>query len=229
MFQTSKQITKRRGGFTLLELITAIALMDVVAICLYSSMYIGVKAKKSSYSAIEPLRMVQPVWNSLKYDLNAAMRPRGLFAGQFLGSDERSGNGLDADVLSFYVSGYQPSDGEKVSNVVKIEYLIETDAPTGLPVLKKNTTLDLLASSTSRTKSEVLLRNVRYFDVKFYDGYSWLDSWDSTVMDDKAPAAVWIYIGFVRQGIDGSLGLAQDQIEEFSRLFILSSSEQDFL
>src|SRR4030042_1432367 len=97
-----KRYKTTEKGFTLLELLVALALMDVIAMALFSSMYIATKAKESSTSAINPYRRVIPTFEFLRKDLNCATKPTGLFAGPFQGYSDTGLNGCDADVISFY-------------------------------------------------------------------------------------------------------------------------------
>jgi len=64
-----------KQAFTLLELIVAIALMDVIAVSLYASMHIGFTAKKNTQAAMIPFRSVLPVFETIRNDLICAMPP----------------------------------------------------------------------------------------------------------------------------------------------------------
>ena len=39
-------------------------------------------------------------------------------------------------------------------------------------------------------EEEILCRNVRSFEMKYYDGSAWQDDWDSTTLNNALPLAV---------------------------------------
>jgi type II secretion system protein J len=189
--QINKYNNMSPQGFTLLELIVAIALMDLIALTLYSSMYIGIKAKKSSIQALKPYRLVVPVFEALGEDLKGTLKPAGLFAGSFEG--EKSAGKNESDSISFYCCNYHPQENEKASNIVKVEYVVEDDdLQNGSFVLVRKVTTNLLSSKTTNTKDEVLCRGISSFNVEYYDGNDWTNSWDSTTQDNELPQAAQI-------------------------------------
>ena len=46
----------------------------------------------------------------------------------------------------------------------------------------------------NEAEEEVICRGIRALDVKYYDGYDWLDSWDSATQDNGLPLAVEVSI-----------------------------------
>jgi hypothetical protein len=58
------------------------------------------------------------------------------------------------------------------------------------PVLVRRVTRNLLPTTEPEVEEEILCRDVRSFTVKYFDGTTWQDSWDSEAMGDVLPAAV---------------------------------------
>jgi type II secretion system protein J len=190
MMQINKCNNMSLKGFTLLELLVAIALMDLIALTLYSSMYIGIKAKKSSTQALKPYRLVIPVFESLSEDLKSTLKPSGLFAGSFQGGKSTEN---ESDSISFHCCNYHPEENEKASSLVKVEYVVEDDdLQNDSLVLVRKITTNLLSSKTVNTKDEVLCRGISSFNVEYYDGNDWTNSWDSTTRDNELPRAARI-------------------------------------
>jgi type II secretion system protein J len=198
-------------GFTLLELIVAIALMDVIAVSLYTSMHIGFIAKKNTQATMKPYRDILPAFEFIRNDLICAMTPSGLLAGQFLGEDAVGSDQEDWDVLSFYTDSYHPAENETASNIIYVEYCLEPDTSRQNAsiqpqdseqeeiVLKRKTIKNLLTTKTVIPDEDVVCRGITGFDVKYFDGYSWLDTWDSTTLDNTLPRGIRITLDFSRQ------------------------------
>ncbi len=180
-------------GFTLLELLVAITLMNLIALTLYSSMYIGMKAKKSSIGALQPYRAVIPIFTQFQEDLESAMEPSGLLAGSFVGNN--SSGEKETDSIQFYCCNYLPDEEEKASNIIKVEYAVEKDDLQNdrFNLVRKKTT-NLLSSKSSSSDDEILCRGVSSFEVRYYNGSGWADAWDSTTQDNQKPNAVQVSV-----------------------------------
>jgi len=185
---------KRHSGFTLLELLVAIALMALVALSLYASMYIGVRTKRTCCEAVAPYRSLHGAFEFIRKDLTCALKPQGVLAAQFTGTDQAGTEGQDADALLFYCSTYVPVEEKVACDVVKTEYVLaERYGWDDLALVRRRTT-NLLSSSTVEPDEEVICRAVRGFDIKYYDGYDWTDYWDSSAQDNSLPLAVEVTI-----------------------------------
>ena len=201
-------------GFTLLELIVAMALMNVIALSLYASMHIGVKAKRSSQSAIKAYRTIVPAFEIIRSDVGSAMAPDGLLAGPFVGEDLQ-----DSDFLSFHTCNYRPREDEVASNIIYIEYLLDEDPELQQAVIKRRKVKNLLSTTAVEPDDEIIARNITGFDVKYYDGYAWQDAWDSTAQGNTLPWAVKVSLFMASP--DTEDGSSQ---KRFSRIFIIAAA-----
>lgn len=182
---------KQAAAFTLLELLVALALMNMIALSLYASLYIASRAKRSVTNAMRPHQAVSTVLEPLRRDLQAAVPPTGILAGGFYGESLSSGKDRDTDILEFCCASYCPQADEISSNIVRVAYELTVDDLRHETVLIRRTTINLLSSKvTSPARQEVIGRRIRSFNVRYFDGYAWLDSWDSTTMDNQLPIAV---------------------------------------
>jgi len=211
-------------GFTLLELLVALALMNVIALTLYSSMYTGFKTKKSSQAALKPFQSVIPVFAYMRKDFTSAMQPDGILADEFLGEDQSGQGSLDSDTVTLYVCSYQPCVGEVASNIVKIEYVLEEDTELEQTVLKRLVTKNILSPREVTPQEEILCRGILGLDVKYYDGSSWIDKWDSSAQEDQLPWAVQVALTLNDEHYNRS---SEAGLRVFTRTFMLPSANQD--
>lgn len=212
------------SAFTLLELIVAIALMDIIAVALYSSIYTAFKAKKKSQTAIRPFQYVTPVFEYIRKDLVSVMNPDGILAGVFLGENNPGQGNLDADTLSFYTCSYQPEADEAASNIVKIGYVLENDSENGKIVLKRLLTKNILTPSAPQADEETICRDIIGLDIHYYDGTSWLREWDSSVENSQLPWAVRIRLTIVDEQNSRT---SENRVRHFTRIFMLPSALQE--
>ncbi|MCK5565364.1 MAG: prepilin-type N-terminal cleavage/methylation domain-containing protein [Planctomycetes bacterium] len=224
--QIKRTKTYFAAGFTLLELIIAIALMNVIAVALYSSMRIGFKTKESIDASLEPYRSVKPIFEFIRKDLTSAMNPDGILAGAFVGENVPFGDMQDADTLSFYSTAYQPKEGEIASNVINVEYGIGTDYERDQVVLKRFTEKNILTPTAIDPDEEVIGRNITGFDIQYFDGSSWLDTWDSSEQDNSLPWGVKVTISILDEN-RSRYSQNDDPYRYFSRIFLLPFGNQD--
>jgi type II secretion system protein J len=194
----------KASAFTLMELILAMALMSLVAGSLYASLSIGFKARRSSESAVEPVRKAEIVMELLSQDIEAALPPTGILAGAFDGIDEKDSAGSDCDTLSFYSSANEPEGGEIACDIRKIEFALVTISDTNERVLVRRITTNLLAPKVPEPKEEILCRGVMSFNLRYFDDSDWLDNWDSANQGNLLPQAVEVTLEVERQEKDVS-------------------------
>jgi len=184
----------RQKAFTLLELIVAMALMVVVAACLYSSLYTGFRARRSAAAAVEPTITAANAIELLKQDIYCAVTGDGVLAGSFLGMDSQEGKGGDNDSLSFYTTHLYVSDDKPYGGVGIVELVLAEDNDTDGDFyrLVRHVNTNLLSPRTLEYDEQVVCRNVRSLNFRYFDGLNWLDEWDSTAHENTLPQAVEI-------------------------------------
>lgn len=208
------------SGFTLLELLIAIALMGMIAVTLYASMNIAFKAKQRGQASLEPYQRVVPIFEVIRRDLTSAMRPAGILAGIFEGQDVPYSNTQDADTISFYTAGYQPKEDETVSNVINVQYALEVDHDRDLVVFKRLVTRNLLAPTAADPDEEIIARDIAGLDIEYYDGETWLTGWDSSEQDAMLPWGVKVTIAILDEN-RSRFSRNDDPYRYFTRIFVL--------
>lgn len=185
----------RRSAFTLLEMLAAVALVGLVAVSIFASLRIAMKAKTSSETAVEPSRSSDLVAEVVRQDLENAVPPTGVLAGAFTGADFLDDRGRDADTMLFFTTTpaalHVSGDGE----IRRIEYVVlSPDGPNGEHLLVRRVIHNLLSPQTPASDDEVVCRGVGAFNLRFYDGTSFVDAWDSSQYNNSLPAVVEITI-----------------------------------
>jgi len=198
------------GAFTLLELLVAMTLMVVTAACLYTALYTGFRAKRSAASAVEPTLLAINAIELMKQDACGILPVGGTLAGSLLGTDAQGLNGVDADSLEFYTTHIYTSNDRLVGGSGKIELILEQDSDEDTASDRKNYRLvrkvstNLLSPRTIDPDEQVLCRNVRSLNLRYYDGEEWLDEWDSTADANSLPLAMEIDIQVLHNGTHGN-------------------------
>ncbi len=190
MFIPLKQFN--RAGFTLLELLVAMALMVIISGGLYTSLYTGFKSKRSSERVVKPLITLQAAMDMLAQDVQGAVEPNTTLAGAFEGVNDKDGTSRDTDSLTLYSSHHQINgDTSRITcGVGLIELLLEEDEDADTYNLVRYVTDNLLATETTDAIQEILCRNVRAMNLRYYDGTDWLDEWMSEDHLDALPLAL---------------------------------------
>ncbi len=179
-----------RRGFTLLEMLLAMALMSMLAASLYASLNAAFGGKRTVERALAPARRGAAAMAMLQADIESAVAPTGVLAGEFVADDEEDAAGEPADILLLHTRAPDQSRWEPRSPIVRLQILPAWDEETDEKVLVRRTTVNLLAPEAEEPAEAVLCRGVRSFDLAFYDGTDWVEKWDSTVMGDALPPAV---------------------------------------
>ena len=214
-----------REGFTLLELIVAMALMDVIAVALYACMHTAFKSKESAQASLKPYRSVMPVFEHIRKDFTSAMKPDGILAGVFEGNDVSFTDLQDADTLGFYTACYHPKEDEIASNVIYVQYTLENDDERDQIVLKRLTTKNLLSPTATEAAEEVIARNITGLDIQYFDGTAWLDNWDSSEEDATLPWGVKVTVSMIDEN-RGRFSKNDDPYRYFTRVYMLPFANQ---
>ena len=233
--------TASRRGFTMLELLVAITIAAVVAGSLYSGLRIGFRAQANAESSVEPVRTAELAMGLLRPDFESAVPATGTLQGAFLGTDGTGEGGLDADSVEFYTLG-DPLDAVLSANTsgaspgVAGMSALQGAASPALPggevrrvqigllpsatgqVLVRRVYTNLLAQAEEEPYDEVVCRGVASLNLRYWDGLTWQDNWDSTTIENNIPSAVEVTIDLRR------VQYGQETVLRFVRVFKLSCS-----
>jgi len=198
---------RQPGGFTLLELLVATAMTAVLAGSLYATLHVAFKARRSASGAVEQMRRVELAVELIRADVESALVPRGLLAGVFLGEDGAGGSASGTDTLAFYCTGDASQQAEGTGDIRLVEIGCELAEDSEQLVLLRRATTNLLTTSVTESDAEVLCRNVRSFELRYFDGMEWQEGWDSEMWDASLPLAVEVTLELERaDGVESDRG-----------------------
>ena len=188
---------RQPGAFTLLELLVALAMTAVLAGSLYATLHVAFRAQRTAQAAVDEVRKVELAVELIRADLESAVVPRGILAGAFTGEDSVDQRGLPTDVLTLHaaVSGAHAAEGR--GDIRMVEFACGSGGDRRGMNLLRRVTWNLLSTRTLEAEEEVLCRDVRSFDVKYFDGVDWLDYWDSGLQDNTLPLAVQVSLELI--------------------------------
>jgi len=177
----------------MLELLLAVTIMAMLALSLYTSMRVGLRARRTATEAVQPVRASTVAMDMICRDLESVMPPTGTLAGPFLGM-RQLGSAGNADYLEFCCLG---SEGDEprhplYEGIRHVVLTLRSDVTP--PVLVREVTRNLLARAQTEPEEEILCRNVRSLTFQYFDGTTWLEEWDSTALGDVLPFAVQIVL-----------------------------------
>ena len=190
---------RMRQGFTLLEMLVALAIMGVLATSLCMSLHIAFRARRSAEAALAPANALTLALDFVRRHIESALPPTGVLAGAFVGEDKADGStGINSDTLTFFTNVGDATGAQ--SDIRKVQLaLVESDdgASRALALL---VTTNLLATETPEPTQEILCRQVAGLSLRYFDGSDWYDSWDSTTRDTALPLAVEVTLKLKIEG-----------------------------
>jgi len=190
-----------RKGFTLLELVLALAISVGVTAILGSSLYTAFRAKSVIEQAVDGIRASGVAVDILAREIPLALPPTVLSS-----ENAASGTGLDAQSLTlvgafqgdeqslnFYISGNEPK-ADLQGDVREVVYMLvpNANAPvtSALQLLIRRVQTNLLHDNPDIPADEIIAKDVLNFTLKYYDGSDWYETWDSEEQDNRLPMAV---------------------------------------
>ena len=188
-------------GFTLLELLLALAMAAMLALSLYTAMNVALRARTSAGASLEPTRAAMIAMDLIQQDFQSVPPPgdsaadaiplRGPFYGEHLPAGEGDNDQVEFCSIGADAVGTDPVDAPPLAEGIRrIHLQVQTDGNGS--ALVRRVTRNLRPSSEPQVEEEILCRNVRSFSLRYFDGVAWLEDWDSTTLEDNLPLAVAI-------------------------------------
>ena len=144
----------------------------------------GVQARKDSARAarVDAARTSGLVdgFSSVKIFQVRHGRPRGIFGGTFEGTHGQDPN---ADDLIFYTTAPSPLHPDGANGEIKqVELTMPISRKAGADHILVRRSINNLSNPPTQPPAdeEVLCRHVRSFNLFYFDGSNWQDTWDST-------------------------------------------------
>ena len=179
----------RRGGFTLLEMLAATALMGILTIAVFSSLEIGFKARATAQGRVEPVQQLALAMELVRNDLHAALPVTGDLVSKCIGEDSQDSNGHDQDSLLLFNGRPRTPWPDHPTGLRRVEFMLTVLSPGEAPTLVREIMDNILAPIEPEPEVEVLCPGVRSFNLRYYDGADWIDAWDSAARGGTLPRA----------------------------------------
>ncbi|QNN25218.1 prepilin-type N-terminal cleavage/methylation domain-containing protein [Planctomycetales bacterium ZRK34] len=203
----------RHDGFTLLEVLVALVILSTVMLSLAAALSAGMRAQRAADRAVDRARPDTMLANVIRGDVEAIVPPTGLLAASLLG-EQATTTGELGPTLTFVTEiglreiNYEGLDintrgglsvdraGEAQrpvrSDLVEIEYALELEDTGSNFKLVRNVRRNLLTETIEddHIQQQTLLEGVCDFMLRYYDGTSWLQAWDSGSEDNQLPQAI---------------------------------------
>lgn len=181
---------RTRSGFTLLELVTATSMVAMLTLALYGAMSTAFRARRTMASQTTAVRQAAIAMDLVAQDLQNVLPPTGTLAGPFVGT--AMGNpGAEADSLVIYTlcRDTDPKSDDPFSEGMRqVEIALSGD--TQSTTLVRRVVRNVLSQSAVAPQEEVIATDVRALAIRYFDGTTWQEQWDSTQLNNVLPVAV---------------------------------------
>ena len=187
--------SRRSSGFTLLEVILAVAVTAIVTAALFTTMSGTFKMRRQAEDHLNGRDTARAVVTVIREDLQSVPPAGGRISGVFIGEDDSGMNQSDADRLIYITANPRLKSAQDLADLRQVELrLMESSDDPDHYVLGRMVTGNLLATITPEPELQVLARRVVSMNILYFDGNDWLNEWDSTERDNELPSAVEIVL-----------------------------------
>jgi type II secretion system protein J len=196
-------------GFTMIELIVALAMVAIIAASLSSVLWTAYHATRNTEADVAPSVQASIALDYISQDLKNAIQPNitittgTALAGDFEGTQASAGNGQEGDDIVLYSTADSAQHIDANGEIKRIEYTIVQPTGSSDYVLVRRVTRNLLADVQPAPDEEIICRGVKSFTLQYYDGSNWNPTWDSTQEDNTIPAAVQLTLELQETPVNG--------------------------
>lgn len=164
-------------GFTIIEILIAVAMGAMVLAAVYGAYHMVVKTTMNYSKVSDIYQTARVVLDTMAKEISGAYQP--LFAEEgkmFVGEDEWYG-GFENDSLSMVTTtSIMGAEDEAGYDTYEVKYFRGQGSDDGLLIMSTSPYFNL-EEPFAEMEETILADNVRSLDFKYYDGTEWLDSW----------------------------------------------------
>jgi len=184
------------SGFTLIEMLLALAVSAIVLAGIGGVFYSAIRLRERTAALVDESVPVYQSLSFLRRDLQGAVGPGGVLAGDFRSGAVNSGT-LQGYGLQFCTTTGSLKDEVPWGDIQEVTY--ELRDPTernslGGKDLIRSVSRNLLSTTTPDSDDQWLLGNVQSLEFACFDGIDWRDTWDTSLGDTNLPVAVRVRI-----------------------------------
>lgn len=186
-----------RSGFTLLEILLAVAVFAIVLAAINSVYFSALRLRNKTTESIEAAVPLQRTVDLLRSDLLQLVPPGGSLSGPLKTSEQRSIPGFQNAVFvgpDFYTLSTRMDAMSPWAGIQRVNYLLvpSTNRLDSGYQLIRSAQPNLLSELEPAPDYEILMNGVLQMQYQYFDGTQWLDSWDSESEDTSLPYAIAI-------------------------------------
>jgi prepilin-type N-terminal cleavage/methylation domain-containing protein len=196
--KNQKSKIKNRAGFTLIEVMLALAIAAIVLTAINAVFFGALRLRSTTVAVAEQALPVERAVETIKNDL-VCIRPPSTngFIGP-MGTDATAVGMSQPLILELYTSSAHVSDDVPWADIQKIDYWLQsptnaTRGATGKDLIR-GITRNLLASTPEAPEPHRLLGNVQNLRLSYFDGTNWNDTW--SVQLSNVPQAIKVFLTF---------------------------------
>lgn len=193
----SRTIFAKASGFTLIEILSASLASAIILVAVYGLFQRAIKARDHATERTRQSRLRERAVTTIRNDLQNGLVSGGVLACALEGSLTNQKSRFPGYLRLTTTTGKNRS-GEVYGDVQQVEYYLAEDTTgssgNATGTLVRVLTRDLLASIQEVTREERLLANVESFEVTFYDGDTWQQSWMVSGSASTLPQAIRVHL-----------------------------------
>lgn len=194
----------RSRGFTLLEVLLAVAVFAIVLIAINTVYFSALKLRNKMAGTFDIAVPLQHTVKVLKRDLGGIMYPAGPLSGQFQSSPTTNssldtlGQRVSPDI---YTASAVVDETSQFSEVQKVAYFLgtPTNQSNGKDLIR-SISRNLLPVTTDQPDSQVLMSGVDSMAFLFFNGTDWVNTWDS-LTTSNLPTAIKVQIALAQADV----------------------------
>ncbi len=206
-----------RAGFTLLEILLALAVSGIVLSVVTTVYFSALQLRNRTAQSFDDALPLQHAVTVMKRDLAALLPPGGTLSGEL----QSSPSAESMSSMNLFAGGQQVSpllhtatgiidDYTPFADVQRVAYYLVD--PTNSYALGRDlirvVSGNLLPATTDESSSRWLMGGVESMYFQFYDGTAWQDTWDSTT-SSNLPTAIKVQLALATDGTQ-----ANDYLQE---------------
>jgi len=204
MRSNSKNTFRRKRGFTLLEILLALAISAIVLAGIGTVFYGAIHLRDRTEAAIEASVPITQALTIIRRDLLGALPPGGSGSYYSLAGDFRANAaGTGSGRLQIFTTTGVLNDNDPWSDVQEVIYELHDPIPRGNGSgrdLTRVVVRNVLATAQPDTAERVVLSNVRSAEFECYDGMNWQTSWDTSAGNTNLPTAIKVRLTMASDG-----------------------------
>ena len=187
-------------AFTLIEMMLAISIIAMVLAVMNTVFFSALRLRDRTADAVDHALPTQQATAILRRDLQCAMAPGGILAGDFKAGSVTEANMSQPVAIEMYTATGALRENEPWADIQEVTYELKTPAtrsPAGGNDLIRSVTRNLLSTTSPDIDDQWLMGGVQDLRFSCFDGTQWQDSWDTTNGNTNLPLAVRVSIQLV--------------------------------